>query len=120
MSLILGIETSCDETSAAVVENGSHVRSNVVATQIARHAVFGGVVPELAAREHLIALQTGLKAALHRPALTLVTCRHRRNQRARTDARPPRRPEYAKGLAAPIGCVDSDQPFHRPYLRVIP
>lgn len=71
MSLILGIETSCDETSAAVVENGSHVRSNVVATQIARHAVFGGVVPELAAREHLIALQPVLKAALHEAGVQL-------------------------------------------------
>jgi N6-L-threonylcarbamoyladenine synthase len=64
MSLILGIETSCDETSIAIVENGSRVLSNVVATQIARHAVFGGVVPELAAREHLVALQPVLKAAL--------------------------------------------------------
>lgn len=64
MSLILGIETSCDETAAAVVEDGSRVLSNVVATQIARHAVFGGVVPELAAREHLVALQPVLRAAL--------------------------------------------------------
>lgn len=65
MSMILGIETSCDETSVAVVENGSRVLSNVVATQIERHAVFGGVVPELAAREHLVALMPVLNAALH-------------------------------------------------------
>lgn len=64
MSLVLGIETSCDETSVAVVEDGSRVLSNVVATQIERHAVFGGVVPELAAREHLVALMPVLKAAL--------------------------------------------------------
>ncbi len=71
MSLILGIETSCDETSAAVVENGSRVLSNVVATQIARHAVFGGVVPELAAREHLIALKPVLEASLREAGIGL-------------------------------------------------
>lgn len=51
--LILGIETSCDETAAAVVSNGCDVCSSVVASQIAKHAPFGGVIPELAAREHL-------------------------------------------------------------------
>lgn len=71
MSLILGIETSCDETSVAVVENGCRVLSNVVATQIARHAVFGGVVPELAAREHLIALKPVLEASLREAGIGL-------------------------------------------------
>jgi len=51
--LILGIESSCDETAAAVVRSGSEVLSNVVASQMQMHAVFGGVVPELASREHL-------------------------------------------------------------------
>ncbi|MCI0663168.1 MAG: tRNA (adenosine(37)-N6)-threonylcarbamoyltransferase complex transferase subunit TsaD [Acidobacteria bacterium] len=51
--LILGIETSCDETAAAVVEEGVRVRSNVVASQISTHRPYGGVVPELASREHL-------------------------------------------------------------------
>ncbi len=51
--LILGIESSCDETAAAVVRNGSEVLSNVIASQITLHADFGGVVPELASREHL-------------------------------------------------------------------
>jgi N6-L-threonylcarbamoyladenine synthase len=50
---ILGIETSCDETAAAVVEDGRHVHSHVVASQVELHARFGGVVPELAARRHL-------------------------------------------------------------------
>ena len=50
--LILGIETSCDETSAAVVAD-SHVRSNVVSSQAELHARFGGVVPEVASRRHL-------------------------------------------------------------------
>ncbi len=56
MALILGIETSCDETAASIVEDGRKVHSNVVASQIAKHAPFGGVVPELAAREHLTAI----------------------------------------------------------------
>jgi N6-L-threonylcarbamoyladenine synthase len=51
--LILGIETSCDETSAAVVRIGREVLSNIVASQIATHSAYGGVVPELASREHL-------------------------------------------------------------------
>ncbi len=51
--LILGIESSCDETAAAVVRSGREVLSNVVSSQIAMHALYGGVVPELASREHL-------------------------------------------------------------------
>src|SRR5262249_41376434 len=51
--LTLGIESSCDETAAAVVEDGRKVLSNVIASQIKTHAPFGGVVPELASREHL-------------------------------------------------------------------
>ena len=51
--LVLGIESSCDETAAAVVADGEHILSNVVASQVLTHARFGGVVPELASREHL-------------------------------------------------------------------
>ncbi len=51
--LILGIETSCDETAAAVVENGVTILSNVIASQIDLHAEYGGVVPEIASREHV-------------------------------------------------------------------
>ncbi|MGI4758985.1 MAG: tRNA (adenosine(37)-N6)-threonylcarbamoyltransferase complex transferase subunit TsaD [Janthinobacterium lividum] len=51
--LILGIESSCDETAAAVVRSGREVLSNVVASQMEMHALYGGVVPELASREHL-------------------------------------------------------------------
>ena len=49
---ILGIESSCDETAAAIVEDGHLLLSNVVNSQIDIHAVYGGVVPEVAAREH--------------------------------------------------------------------
>jgi N6-L-threonylcarbamoyladenine synthase len=51
--LILGIESSCDETAAAVVEGGRRILSNIIASQVKTHAPFGGVVPELASREHL-------------------------------------------------------------------
>ncbi len=53
---ILGIETSCDETAAAVVENGSRIISDVVASQIDIHARYGGVVPEVASRQHLLTI----------------------------------------------------------------
>ena len=53
---ILGIESSCDETAAAVVENAEVVLSSVVASQMTTHGKYGGVVPELASREHLRAI----------------------------------------------------------------
>src|ERR1700739_2790238 len=62
--LILGIESSCDETAAAVVERGARTLSSVVASQIGTHARYGGVVPELASREHLRAIVQGGRAAL--------------------------------------------------------
>jgi N6-L-threonylcarbamoyladenine synthase len=62
--LILGIESSCDETAAAVVREGREVLSNVVASQIALHANYGGVVPELASREHLRNIVPVVRAAM--------------------------------------------------------
>jgi N6-L-threonylcarbamoyladenine synthase len=61
---ILGIESSCDETGAAVVRSGEQVISNVVFSQIATHAPYGGVVPELASREHLRAIVPVVRKAL--------------------------------------------------------
>ena len=61
---ILGIESSCDETGAAVVRSGQHILSNVVASQIAAHQPYGGVVPELASREHLRAIVPVVRQAL--------------------------------------------------------
>lgn len=61
---ILGIESSCDETAAAVVRSGEQVISNVVASQIAMHQPYGGVVPELASREHLRAVVPVVRQAL--------------------------------------------------------
>ena len=70
--LILGIESSCDETAAAIVERGARTLSSVVASQIATHARYGGVVPELASREHLRALVPVIRAALDEAHLTLA------------------------------------------------
>src|SRR4029077_10646081 len=67
---ILGIESSCDETAAAVVEDGSRILSSVVASQIATHARYGGVVPELASREHLRTIVPGFRLALEEAVTT--------------------------------------------------
>ena len=64
MTLILAIETSCDETAAAVVEDGRRVLSNVVATQIELHRRFGGVFPEVASRQHVLAIEPVIRQAL--------------------------------------------------------
>lgn len=69
--LILGIESSCDETAAAIVERGARTRSSIVASQIATHAVYGGVVPELASREHLRNITPMTRAALEQADCTL-------------------------------------------------
>lgn len=62
--LVLGIETSCDETAAAVVEEGREVRSSVVSTQVALHERYGGVVPEIASRAHVELLTPAVAQAL--------------------------------------------------------
>jgi N6-L-threonylcarbamoyladenine synthase len=67
---ILGIESSCDETGAAVVRSGLQILSNVVASQIATHQPYGGVVPELASREHLRAIVPVVRTALAEAART--------------------------------------------------
>ena len=69
--LVLGIETSCDETAVAIVADGSEVRSNIIASQHAIHAAYGGVVPELACRSHIENLQPVLAAALEQAHATL-------------------------------------------------
>ena len=71
-SLILGIETSCDETAVSVLAHGSDIRSNIVASQADLHRRFGGVVPELASRQHLERLLPVLDEALERAGVGLV------------------------------------------------
>src|SRR5579871_4669730 len=67
---VLGIESSCDETGAAVVVDGRSMRSNVVATQIAIHQRYGGVVPEVASRQQLSAIIPVLESALEQAGVT--------------------------------------------------
>lgn len=70
--LTLGIETSCDETSAAVVRGGRKVLSNIISSQIEIHKAFGGVVPEIASRHHLDNINPVLAAALDEAGVTLA------------------------------------------------
>ncbi len=68
---ILGIETSCDETAIGVVEDGEHLLSNIVASQVELHATYGGVVPEVASREHVGAIIPALDEALAQAGCTM-------------------------------------------------
>lgn len=68
---ILAIETSCDETAAAVVVNGRDVRSNIISSQIALHTLYGGVVPEIASRKHIEKIDQVITRALQEAEMTL-------------------------------------------------
>lgn len=68
---ILGIESSCDETAAAIVSDGKTIRSSIVASQLATHTKYGGVVPELASREHLRAIVPIVRQALFEAGVSL-------------------------------------------------
>lgn len=69
--LILAIESSCDETAAAVVKNGREVLSNVISSQIALHTQFGGVVPEIASRKHIEKINQVIRQALQEAGVAL-------------------------------------------------
>ena len=69
--LILAIESSCDETAAAVVKNGREVLSNVISSQIALHTLYGGVVPEIASRKHIEKINQVIEEALVEAKVTL-------------------------------------------------
>ena len=68
---ILAIESSCDETAAAVVKNGREVLSNIISSQIALHTIYGGVVPEIASRKHIEKINQVVEAALSEAGMTL-------------------------------------------------
>ena len=68
---ILAIESSCDETAAAVVRNGREVLSNVIYSQIDLHTIYGGVVPEIASRKHIEKINPVIEAALSEAKMTL-------------------------------------------------
>ena len=69
---ILAIESSCDETAAAVVKNGREVLSNVISSQIALHTQFGGVVPEIASRKHIEKINQVIEEALQEAGMALA------------------------------------------------
>ena len=69
--LILAIESSCDETAAAVVKNGRSVLSNIISSQIALHTLYGGVVPEIASRKHMEQINQVIEQALEQAQVTL-------------------------------------------------
>ena len=68
---ILAIESSCDETAAAVVENGRSVKSNIISSQIELHKLYGGVVPEIASRKHIEKINYVIREALNEAGETL-------------------------------------------------
>lgn len=68
---VLGIETSCDETAAAVVEQGRVILSSVVASQVDLHAQYGGVFPEVASRQHILSIYPIVDQALQQAHITL-------------------------------------------------
>ena len=70
-SLTLGIESSCDETSVAILRGGREILANVISTQIPIHQKFGGVVPEIASRKHIVNIMPVLDEALHKADVTL-------------------------------------------------
>ncbi len=70
MTRILGVETSCDETAVAVVEDGRFIRSNVVASQIDLHRQYGGVFPEMASRQHILLIVPVVRQALEEAGCT--------------------------------------------------
>ena len=95
-NIIFAIESSCDETAAAIVKNGREVLSNVVASQIKTHIEFGGVVPEVAAREHLEAINLVISQAFEQSGL---------------------KPENITAFAATVGPGPAPIPlFHRLFL----
>ena len=69
--VILGIESSCDDTAAAVVKDGREVLSNVVASQVEEHRLYGGVVPEIASRRHTEAISAVVEKALRDAGMTI-------------------------------------------------
>ena len=69
-TLVLGIESSCDETAAAVVADGRKILSNVISSQVPIHTVYGGVVPELASRNHIMNINGVIRKSLSDAGVT--------------------------------------------------
>ena len=69
--ITLGIETSCDETGVGIVKNGKEILANIVYSQVEKHKIYGGVVPEIASREHLEKLIPTINQALKKAKISL-------------------------------------------------
>ena len=121
MGLVLGIETSCDETAASVVDEDFHVLSSVIESSIDQHRAFGGVVPELAGRAHVATIGPVVRQALHRRRARPPRSGdlgHRRHQRAGTDRLTAGRTLGRQGLRAGLGrALRRGQPPGRSPLR---
>ena len=89
--IVLGIETSCDECSAAVVKDGHEIMSNVIATQIELHKPYQGVVPELASRLHTEWIQQVVEASLRQAVYTAIDVFRNRQRYDEAYARPLRK-----------------------------
>src|SRR6184192_4388205 len=70
--LVMGVESSCDETAVAIIKNGREIVANVVASQIESHKRFGGVVPEIASRHHVEQITIVLEEAMNQAGLTFA------------------------------------------------
>ncbi len=119
MALILGIESSCDETSAAVVRDGEELLSNVVLSQILTHQVYGGVVPELASREHLRAIVPVVRKAVEQSGIAMEHIDALGgDQGSRIGRRAAGGPQLRQGAGVcPGKAADFDQPPGRPHPR---
>ena len=93
--LILGIESSCDETAASVVRNGREVLSNVISSQVDIHTLYGGVVPEIASRKHIERINQVVDRALKEAGKTGCG---RRDMRSGSGGTAPYRGSLCKGL----------------------
>ena len=91
---ILGIESSCDETAAAIVEDGKHLISNVISTSVKEQALYGGVVPEIASRKHVEAVTTLADQAVEQAGLTKLPAAAMRNTSAQRCSRLCRMPTW--------------------------
>ena len=118
---ILGIETSCDETAVGVVADGRRMLSNVIASQVHLHAPYGGIVPEVASRQHVRDLTPALDMALSEAGLATGGRRPGfRHLRPRPGRLPDHRPQLGQGHVLRTGHSHARrEPFGRPHLRLV-
>ena len=112
--LVLGIETSCDETAAAVVKDGRQILSSIISSQIELHKPFGGVVPELASREHLEKIDEVVQRSIADAGVSLGDIDRRSNAGSRTYWSSSCWCELCKGIGVRTrNSVSRRQPYRR-------